>query len=107
MAKILVMVISSDKEKLAMPINFIKNLLNSGNDIRVLFLGQNERILANDEKLTQEYKNLNNFKIFPKACLNFAKISGIENKLSQSFDLIPAGEYVSKSIEEGYQVISF
>lgn len=37
MAKILLIIISEEEEKIRMPLNFIKNQAQKGNDIRVVF----------------------------------------------------------------------
>ncbi|MEM0291550.1 MAG: hypothetical protein QXG55_04900 [Thermoplasmata archaeon] len=105
MAKILLIIMSGDEEKIMMPLNFAKNQIQAGNEIRIVFWGPSEKILANNEKLRKEYNSLVAGKV--RACINSAKKYNLEMKLSNEVELIPVGEYITKSIEEGFIPISF
>lgn len=105
MAKILLIIMSAEEEKIRMPLNFIKNQAQKGNDIRVIFWGPSEKTMSNNEALQESYKSLG--PIEPKACVNTAKADGLVDTLSKSFELLPVGGYIAQSIEEGYEVITF
>ncbi|MCW1301921.1 MAG: hypothetical protein OH316_02185 [Candidatus Parvarchaeota archaeon] len=101
----MLIVISGEEEKLKMPLNFSKTQTEAGNEIRIILWGPSERTIANNETLKESYKSLGGIK--PKACVNSAKAQGIVEKLSKDFELIPVGEYIAKSIGEGYVTITF
>ena len=105
MAKMLLIIMSEEEERIRMPLNFIKNQAQKGNDIRVVFWGPSERTLSNSEALQESYRSL--APIEPKACVNTAKANGLVETLSKSFELLPIGGYIAQSIHEGYEVITF
>ncbi|MEM0086728.1 MAG: DsrE family protein [Candidatus Micrarchaeaceae archaeon] len=105
MVKILLIVMSEEEEKIRMPLNFIKNQSQAGNEIRVIFWGPSEKTLAANDQLRKEYNSFATVK--PKACVNSAKKYNLDAKLSSDIELIPVGEYIRKSIEEGYEIITF
>ena len=105
MVKILLIVMSAEEEKIRMPLNFSKNQTEAGNEIRIVLWGPSEKVVANSETLQESYSALGAIK--PKACVNTAKGQGLVEKLSKNFDLLPVGAYIAKSIEEGYEVITF
>lgn len=105
MVKMLLIVMSADAEKLEMPLHFSKNQTEAGNEVRVVLWGPSEKAVAEDEALQERYKALGAIK--PKACVNTAKAHGLVEKLSKNFELLPVGAYIAKSIEEGYEVITF
>lgn len=91
---------SSDEEKLKIPLNFSKNQTEFGNEIRVALWDPSEKVVANNEALQESYKALSAIK--PKACINTAKSQGLTEKLSNTFELLPFGAYIAKSVAEGY-----
>ncbi|MEM0141703.1 MAG: DsrE family protein [Thermoplasmatales archaeon] len=105
MAKILLIIMSEEEEKIKMPLNFIKNQSEKGNEIRVVFWGSSEKTLANNQALQESFRSLG--QIGPKACVNTAKANGIADQLSKKFELVPVGGYIAESIEEGYVTITF
>lgn len=105
MVKILLIVMSADEEKLRMPLHFSKNQTEAGNEVRVVLWGPSEKAVANNEALQESYSALGAIK--PKACINTAKAQGLTEKLSKNFELLPVGAYIAKSIEEGFEVITF
>ncbi|MEM3262360.1 MAG: DsrE family protein [Conexivisphaerales archaeon] len=96
---------SEDEERIRMPLNFAKSQIQVGNEIRIVFWGPSEKALAGNSQLIKEYNSLGNVK--PKACVNSAKKYNLEAKLSSDIDLIPVGEFISNSVNEGYEIISF
>ena len=105
MAKILLIIMSEEEEKIRMPLNLIKNRAQKGNDIRVVFWGPSEKTLSNSEALQESYRSLDHIEL--KACVNSAKANGLVDTLSKSFDLVPVGGYIAQTIEQGCEVITF
>ncbi len=105
MAKILVVIVSSEDEKINVALNFAKRQSEAGHDIRVILFGPSEAKVAGSEELMKKFGELG--AIRPKACVYVAKGAAVDGKLGKNFELLPAGQYITKSIEEGYQTISF
>ncbi|MEM3227213.1 MAG: DsrE family protein [Thermoplasmata archaeon] len=105
MTKILLIIMSEEEEKIRMPLSFAKNQIQNRNEIRIVFWGPSEKTLADNETLQESYRSLSTIK--PKACENTAKAHGLVEKLSKNLELMPVGGYIAKSIEEGYEVITF
>lgn len=105
MAKILLIIMGEEEEKIRMPLSFMKNQAQKWNDIRVVFRGASERTLSNSEALQESYRSLGAIKT--KACVNTANANGLVENLSRNFEMLPIGGYMAQSIEEGYEVITF
>jgi hypothetical protein len=105
MAKIIVVVVSAEHEKINIALAFAKRQSEAGNDIRVLLFGPSEKAVAEDIELMNKFLEISSIK--PKACIYVAKNAGIEEKLGKGFEMLPAGQYIAKSIDEGYQPLSF
>ncbi|MEM0097879.1 MAG: hypothetical protein QW338_05385 [Conexivisphaerales archaeon] len=86
MAKILLLIMSEDEERIRMPLNFAKSQIQVGNEIRIVFWGPSEKSLADNSQFVKEYNSLG--KVKPKACVNLAKKYNLEEKLSSDIDLI-------------------
>ena len=105
MVKILSLVVSADEEKINVALAFSRRQSEGGHEVRVLLFGPSEKAVAENDALETKFRELGAIK--PKACMFIAKNAGVEEKLSKDFELLPAGQYITKSIEEGYTVISF
>jgi hypothetical protein len=105
MAKVLVVIVSSEDEKINLALNFAKRQSEAGHDIRVMLFGPSEARVAGSEDLLRRFGELGAIK--PKACVYVAKGASIEDRLSRGFELLPAGGYITKSIEEGFGTITF
>ncbi len=105
MTKMLFFVISADAEKINTAINFSSRRKEKGDDIRFLIFGPAEKFIAEHEDLIE---NLDKAKeaIKPKSCIFIAQQNKLEDKLKDHLELLPAGEYLSKEIEEGFSVIT-
>ncbi|BCS91348.1 MAG: hypothetical protein ARM1_0805 [Candidatus Micrarchaeota archaeon] len=104
MTKILTLIVSDDKKKIEIALNFSKNMRSNGHDVRVLFFGPSEAVLANDASIASKVAELSDK---PKACVFVAQQNSIEDKLKDKADLIRAGQYIAESLENGYSIISF
>ena len=105
MAKVLVVIVSKEDEKINLAFNFAKRQSEAGHDIRVILFGPSESTVAGSEEFLKEFGELGAIK--PKACVYIAKSASIEDKLSKDFELLHAGGYITKSMEEGYGTITF
>ncbi len=54
--------------------------------------------------MKNEFDTINSLK--PKACIFVAKNYGVEEELSSKFELLTAGDYIMKSIDEGYTIFT-
>ncbi|MCL5442180.1 MAG: hypothetical protein M1603_00645 [Candidatus Marsarchaeota archaeon] len=106
MTKVLAIVTSADKDKIELALGFSRRRKESGDDIRVLFFGPSEKMVAENAELQELVKKVSAV-IPPKACIFVAQSSGVEDKLKSHMELLPAGKYITSSIDEGYAVISF
>lgn len=106
MAKMLLFVISADSEKINTAVGFASRRKDKGDEVRFLVFGPAENFIAEHSDLIE---NIDKAKegIHPKACVFIAKQNELEDKFKDHMELVPAGEYVSKSLEEGYSVITF
>ncbi|MCL4404841.1 MAG: hypothetical protein M1544_01665 [Candidatus Marsarchaeota archaeon] len=106
MTKILSIISSKEKEKISLGLNFSARQKQAGHDVRVLFFGPSEVSVANDEELGKLIQDSFGGEK-PSACVFVAQNAQIEEKLSKKLNLVKAGEYITKSIDEGYTPISF
>ncbi len=106
MTKILSIISSKEKDKISLGINFSARQKQAGHDVRVLFFGQSEVSIANDEELSKLISDSFGSEK-PSACIFVAQNAKIEDKLGSKVNLVKAGEYITKSIDEGYVPISF
>ncbi|MCL4387985.1 hypothetical protein M1567_02430 [Candidatus Marsarchaeota archaeon] len=106
MTKILSIISSKEKEKISLGINFSARQKQAGHDVRVLFFGQSEVTVANDEELSKLIGDSFSGEK-PSACIFVAQGAKVEEKLGEKVNLVKAGEYITKSIDEGYTPISF
>lgn len=107
MTKILSLVTSRETEKINMALNFSKRQKAAGHDIRILFFGPSEGVLAENEEIKNAIKADFPDSDRPKACIAVAQMQNIDAKLKGIAELVRAGEYITKSIDEGYAVITF
>ena len=98
-------VISADADKINMAVNFASRRKEKGDEVRFLVFGPAEKFVAEEEELIE---NINKVKeaIMPKACIFIAQQNTLEDKFKDKLELLPAGEYLSKSIEDGFSVIT-
>ncbi len=105
MAKVLVVIVSGEEDKINVALNFARRQSEAGHDMRVILFGPSEAKVAGSEELMKKFEELGAIK--PKACIYVAKGASVDEKLSKSFELLPAGTYITKSIEEGFGTITF
>jgi len=101
----LLLIISGEEEKVGVPLNFAKTKIKAGNKIKVVFWGASQKTLGNSYELRKEYASALNEK--PKGCINYARKHNLETTLSDDLELIPVGDYLSKAVEEGFELIAF
>ena len=106
MTKILVIASSAEKEKINVALTFSKNQKAAGHDVRLIFFGPSEAVVANSPELASAVlESFPNEK--PKACVFVAEKAGVSEKLGRVTELVKAGQYITGSIDEGYATISF
>ncbi|MCL4372124.1 hypothetical protein M1373_02270 [Candidatus Marsarchaeota archaeon] len=106
MTKILSIISSKEKDKISLGINFSARQKQAGHDVRILFFGQSEVAIANDEELSKLIEDSFGSEK-PSACIFVAQGAKVEDKLGKKVSLVKAGEYITKSIDEGYTPITF
>ena len=106
MTKLLVVVSSADKAKINLALGFSKNQKAAGHEIRLIFFGPSEAMVAKDQELAVAVRDA-----FPdekpKACVFVAENGGVKEELGKIVELVRAGQYITGSIDEGYSTISF
>lgn len=105
MAKMFFFVISADSEKINMAVGFASRRKEKGDEVRFLVFGPAERFIAEHEELIENIDKVKEA-IKPKACIFIAQQNKLEDKFKDHLELLPAGEYMSKSIEEGFSIIT-
>ncbi len=106
MAKILSIVMSGEKAKVKMALNFTSGMLKQGKDVKLMFWGPSEGVIAEDAELQEELNKIS-AAVHPLACVNFARNNNLEEKLKGKIDLQPIGSYIMQSVDEGYSLSSF
>jgi len=105
MAKMFFFVISADVEKINMAVNFASRRKEKGDEVKFLVFGPAERLIAEHDDLIENIDKVKEA-IKPKACIFIAQQNKFEDKLKEHIELLPAGEYLSKAIDEGFSVIT-
>ena len=105
MAKMFFFVISADGEKINMAVSFASRRKDKGDEVRFLIFGPAENFIAEHGDLIE---NIDKAKeaIKPKACVFIAQQNKLEDKFKNHLELLPAGEYLSKSIDDGFSIIT-
>lgn len=98
-------VISADVEKINMAVNFASRRKEKGDEVKFLVFGPAERLIAEHDDLIENIDKVKEA-IKPKACIFIAQQNKFEDKLKEHIELLPAGEYLSKAIDEGFSVIT-
>ncbi|ASI13710.1 DrsE family protein [Candidatus Mancarchaeum acidiphilum] len=106
MAKILSIVMSGEKAKIKMALNFTSEMLKQGKDVKLMFWGPSEGVIAEDAELQEGLKKVSEV-LHPLACINFARNNNLEEKLKGKVDLQPIGKYIAESVDDGYSILSF
>ncbi len=106
MAKMFLFVISADMGKINTAVNFASRRAQKGDEIRFLIFGPAETFVAQNDEIIDSIEKVKS-DIHPKTCVFIAEQNKIENKFKDKIELLPAGEYISKSIDEGYSIITF
>ena len=105
MAKMFFFVVSADAEKINMAVGFASRRKEKGNEVRFLVFGPAERFIAEHEDLIENIDKVKEA-IKPKACIFIAQQSKLEDKFKDHLELLPAGEYMSKAIDDGFSIIT-
>ncbi len=72
-------------------------------DLKIVFFGPSQdRLVALSGQSKQMFDALNSAGAVDSACINYAKMRGIEDKLSKLVRLMPAGERIAYYINSGY-----
>jgi Uncharacterized protein conserved in archaea len=107
MVKLLTIVVSQEPEKINLAIGFSKRQKDKGHEVRLLFFGPSESAIADNPELAKQVAESFPGAERPKACVFVAERANIKEKLSKMADLLPAGEFITDSIEKGYTPITF
>ena len=106
MAKVLIWLASGDKDKLMPGILYGTNAKKNGwvDDVKFVIFGESEKLFAEDDELFNMVSN----EVEPVFC----KFVSDEMKVSEKLEgkgakVIYVGDYISKLIKEGYQVLTF
>ena len=105
MAKMFFFVTSADAEKINMAVGFASRRKEKGDEVRFLVFGPAERFIAEHENLIENIDKVKEA-IKPKACIFIAQQNKLEDKFKNHLELLPAGEYMSKAIDDGFSVIT-
>lgn len=105
MAKVLFFVVSPDADKINSAVDAAIKKNEGGDEVRFVLFGPAEKFVVGKPEIM---KNVDRIKqaIMPKACIFIAKENKIEEELRVHFELLPTGEYLSKSVEDGFSVIT-
>ena len=106
MAKVLIWLASGDKEKLMPGILYGTNAKKYGwvNDVKFVIFGESEKLFAEDDKLFNMVPN----DVDPVFCKFVSDKMKVSDKLEEKGGkVIYVGDYISKLIKEGYQILTF
>ncbi|MET1128890.1 MAG: hypothetical protein ABWW70_06195 [Thermoproteota archaeon] len=111
MAKVLVVVSTSEVEKASLGIRWAAAAVRNKwvDDVEVVFFGPvEEKIAEGDERLLGPLKELIELGKMPAACRRVAEMGGYVNKLAERQVKVEyVGELIAKYVKEGYVPLVF
>ncbi len=107
MVKLLTIVVSKESEKISLALGFSRRQKEKGHEVRFLFFGPSESAIADNPELAKQVEESFPGAERPKACVFIAERANIKEKLSNMVELLPAGEFITTSIDEGFTPITF
>ena len=106
----LLVVIVSDDVKASIGVRMASRMVERGTlaDVRVLFFGPSERLLADPPADLAEPLEIVRRKGAPLACRAVAEQFGVLQRLERAgTELVPAGQEIERRMLEGYEIMTF
>lgn len=106
----LLVVIVSDDAKATVGARMAARMVERGalSDVRVLFFGPSERLLAEPSDALRESLDTLRRQAPPLACRFVAQEMGVAETLERGgAELVPAGQEIERRMLDGYQVMTF
>ncbi len=106
----LLVVIVSDDVKASVGVRMASRMVERGalSDVRVLFFGPSERLLADPPADLVEPLETVRRKAAPLACRAVADQLGVVQRLEEAgAELVPAGQEIERRILDGYEIMTF
>ena len=110
MADKLLVVIVSDDVKASIGVRMASRMVERGTlaDVRVLFFGPSERLLADPPADLAEPLETVRRKAAPLACRAVADQLGVGQRLEEAgVELVPAGQEIERRMLDGYEIMTF
>ncbi len=108
--KVLIILSSSDREKLITGLMYATNSLKHGwmADVKVVVFGPSQRLSLKDEEIQTYLKDLNDRGATPFACKYIADREGLSEDLrTLGMDVVYVGTVISEFIKEGFVPLVF
>jgi hypothetical protein len=101
---LLVIIATAEKEKALTALMFVKNAWGGAwfDDVKVVFFGPSEKLIAQDEEVAGEVRNISVIgESF--ACITISNKDGTTEKIREiGLTLVGVGPVISKLINDGY-----
>ena len=110
MADKLLVVIVSDDVKASIGLRMAARMVERGTlaDVRVLFFGPSERLLADPPTELRDSLAVVRRKAAPLACRAVADQLGVTRRLEEAgTEMVPAGQEVERRMLDGYEIMTF
>ncbi len=110
MANKLLVVLVSEDARATIGLRMASRMVERGTlaDVRVLFFGPGERLLADPPEAMREPLQILGRQAAPMACRAVAQEMGILDRLEQNgTELVPAGQEIERRMLDGYEVMTF
>ncbi|MGC8730584.1 MAG: hypothetical protein ACP5RP_04365 [Candidatus Micrarchaeia archaeon] len=110
MAKLLIVVETGDPNLILVPGLICKATLSeenkNNNQVRIILIGPSEKLISENENLMKDYSQMASEK--PVACAYMADILNVDKDLlSKYFRVDYIADYLAKSIDEGFEIVTF
>ncbi len=108
--KLLVVIVSDDESKARVGVQMAGRMIGRHNlaDVRVLFFGPSERLLASPPATLVEPLETGRAGGAPRACRAVAEsMQSVEPLVAAGIELVAAGQEIEQRILDGYQVMTF
>ena len=108
--KVLIVLSSSDREKLITGLMYATNSLKHGwmDQVKVIVFGPSQRLSLEDEEIQAYLKELISLKATPLACKYIADREGFSKEMDDlGVDVVYVGSVISEHIKQGFVPLVF
>jgi len=108
--KVIIVLSSSDREKIITGLMYATNALKHGwmNEVKVVIFGPSQRLSPKNEEIQSYLKELISLNTTPLACKYIADQEGFSDKMAKlGLDVVYVGSVISDHIKQGFVPLVF